>query len=427
MATPIKVDSAGGEYMETVVVLEWAASIGEPVREGDLLVTVETAKAATEVEAPVSGFLTAIFAESGTEVPLSAIMGLIGATADDTEHDLAIVADLSPTEGVAEAATDPLSAAPSPGVRIVASPAARQRARTLGIDLRTVRSSSPSGRIKLRDLGQTTTPSALPEPAMPGLRPDETGSLRIYRSGVEAGTSVLMLHGFGADAQSWHVLERDLARSHPVIRIDLPNHGRSPRRRTPGFPALAREIVDAVDALHLDRFHLVGHSLGGAVSLALADIRPRRVASLALLAPGGLGAEINGAFVAGLAKASRPESLGPWLRVMVSDPRTISDDFVAAAMTGRDQALRAAQMQMANDLFPDGTQGFDLRAALDRLDCPTRLIWGRADAVLPWQQVLCAPGRIGLHLFERTGHVPHFERPEDVLRILRAQIAEVAA
>lgn len=429
MATPIKVDSAGGEYMESVVVLEWAAGIGDAVRAGDLLVTVETAKAATEIDAPVDGFLTAIFAEPGAEVPLSAIMGLIGATVDDTAHDAAPAEAPTPAAAVeaapaaAPAVELPPAATGVAPARLVVSPAARKQAVALGIDLRALRPSSPSGRIKLRDLDQPATPI---DPPAPGLPPDQVGPLKIHRSGAATGTPVLMIHGFGADAQSWYPLDRELGRNHPVIRIDLPNHGGSPRRRIAGFAALSREIVAAFDELHLEKVHLVGHSLGGAAALALADIRARRIASLALLAPGGLGAEINGAFLAGMTRASRPESLGPWLRTMVADPALIGEDFVAAAMTGRDAGLRAAQAQMAQDLFPDGTQGFDLRAAMERLDCPTRLIWGRDDKVLPWQQALGAPGRVGVHLFARTGHVPQLERPEDVLRILRAQIAEVS-
>lgn len=426
MATAIKVDSAGGEYMESVVVLEWAAGIGDAVRAGDLLVTVETAKAATEIEAPVDGYLTAIFAEPGAEVALSAIMGLIGATVEDTAHDATPQEALTPPAAVEAAPAPAVESTPAAtGVapaRLVASPAARKQAAALGIDLRALRPSSPSGRIKLRDLDRPARPF---EPAAPGLPPDQAGPLKIHRAGAASGTPVLLIHGFGADAQSWYPLDRELGRSHPVIRIDLPNHGTSPRRRMAGFAALSREIVAAFDELHLEQVHLVGHSLGGAAALALADIRPRRIASLALLAPGGLGAEINGAFLAGMARASRPESLGPWLRTMVADPALIGEDFVAAAMTGRDAAFRAAQAQMAQDLFPDGTQGFDLRAALERLDCPTRLIWGRDDKVLPWQQALAVPGRVGVHLFARTGHVPQLERPEDILRILRAQIAEV--
>jgi pyruvate dehydrogenase E2 component (dihydrolipoamide acetyltransferase) len=428
MAKPITIDSAGGEYMESVVVLEWAASVGDAVRAGDVLVTVETAKAATEIEAPEDGFLTAIFAEAGSEVPLSAILGLIGATAEDADH-------AAPSEAATVETPQPVAAQPQPSgsdmppqyhQRQIASPAARRLALQRGIDLRTLRASSPSGRIKLRDLALPTM--AVGAERLPdGVPPDDHGPLKVHRSGPSTGIPVVMIHGFGADAQSWYPVERELARRHPVLRIDLPNHGQSPKRRTASFASLARAVVEAFDALHLGAAHLVGHSLGGACALALTDIRPRSARSLTLLAPGGLGPLVNGDFIAGFARASQTESLGPWLRVMVADPRLIGDDFVAAAMTSRrDPLLRAAQVQMGTDLFPDGTQSFDLRAALDRVACPTRLLWGRADAILPWRQALSAPGRVALHLFEGVGHVPHLERTDDVLHILRAQIDEVS-
>ena len=165
--------------------------------------------------------------------------------------------------------------------------------------------------------------------------------------------------------------------------------------------------------------HVTGHSLGGACALALADIRPRKIASLALIAPGGLGPVINAPFIEGMARAAQPASLHPWLRMMVADGSLIGDDFVAVAMSARrDPALRQAQQRMARDLFPDGTVSFDLNAALNRLTCPTRIIWGRRDEIIPWKDALKAPGRVGLHLFERTGHVPHLEQTEAVIKIL---------
>ncbi len=419
MATPITVSSAGGEYMENVVVLEWAVKIGDAVKMGDLLVTVETAKAATEIEAAVDGFLTAIFAETGTEVPLSAELGLIGQTVEDIRHD-APQAPSAPVIGRPDPVTT-LRPSPASG-RIIASPAARRAADHAGIDLRRVIASSPSGRIKLRDLPPAQA-EVIVAPSLT-LLADERGPLKVYRSGTSTGTPILMLHGFGADAQSWYPLERTLARNHPIVRFDLPNHGQSPKRRMARFTTLSREIAEAFDALNLETAHVIGHSLGGACALALADIRPRAVASLTLLAPGGLGAGINGEFVEGLARASRPESLGPWLRLMVGDPKLFGDDFVAAAMASRsDPALRAAQVQMGRDLFPDATQSFDLKAALERLTCPTRIIWGQADAILPWQSSLAVPGQIALHLFAGMGHVAHLERTAATAGIIVANIA----
>jgi pyruvate dehydrogenase E2 component (dihydrolipoamide acetyltransferase) len=165
--------------------------------------------------------------------------------------------------------------------------------------------------------------------------------------------------------------------------------------------------------------HLVGHSLGGALALALADIRAPRVASLTLIAPAGLGPQIDGDTLAGLTRATRPESLAPWLKRLVADPDRITDDFARAAMAPRrDASLRAAQGAMADALFPDGTQSFDLRAALARVTAPAQILWGRQDAILPVAQAMQAPGDVALHLLTGTGHMPHTEDPDRVARLV---------
>ncbi|MBN9549961.1 MAG: lipoyl domain-containing protein, partial [Alphaproteobacteria bacterium] len=72
---PISIDSAGGEYMEAVLVVAWAAKPGDPVKAGDLIVTVETAKAATEIEADRDGWLADIFFTEGQVAPVGAVLG----------------------------------------------------------------------------------------------------------------------------------------------------------------------------------------------------------------------------------------------------------------------------------------------------------------------------------------------------------------
>lgn len=235
------------------------------------------------------------------------------------------------------------------------------------------------------------------------------------------GTPLVMLHGFTADSQSWAPLEKALGGDRPLVRIDLPGHGRSPRRRIGSFAELSRMVVDAFDEATRahERCHLIGHSLGGALAIALADIRGRRVASLSLVAPAGLGPEIDAATLTGITRATRAESLGPWLRRLTAQPESIGDDYVKAAMRLRaDPSLRACQADLAEVLFPDGVQPFDLRPAMGRLACPTVVIWGRQDHILPYRQALSLSGDFALHLLSDAGHVPQIECPERVARIL---------
>ncbi len=76
--TEITVVGAGGEYMEAVVVVEWHKKPGERVEAGETVVTVETAKAATEIEAPASGVLAEIRVGIGEEIEVGGVLGIIG-------------------------------------------------------------------------------------------------------------------------------------------------------------------------------------------------------------------------------------------------------------------------------------------------------------------------------------------------------------
>lgn len=237
------------------------------------------------------------------------------------------------------------------------------------------------------------------------------------------GVPLLLLHGFAADSTGWRPLERALPADLPLIRIDLPFHGRSfrrePDRPVHDFAALSRAVVEAFDRLDGDEVHLLGHSLGGAVALALADVRPRQIATLTLMSPAGLGPEIDGPALLGIARASREDSLAPWLKQLPADPAVISWDYVKAAMHARsDPALRDAQLALADALFPDGVQAFDLHAALARFDAPSAIIWGRDDRIIPWRHALAAGGETALHLLPGIGHIAHVERPGLVARIV---------
>jgi pyruvate dehydrogenase E2 component (dihydrolipoamide acetyltransferase) len=53
---------------------------------------------------------------------------------------------------------------------------------------------------------------------------------------------------------------------------------------------------------------------------------------------------------------------------------------------------------------------------------PTRIIWGKRDAIIPWNHALRAPGRVALHLFDGIGHMPQIEQPDLVGQILRAAV-----
>ena len=315
-----------------------------------------------------------------------------------------------PAPAIAAAAASPPAAETE---KVRATPRARAEAKRAGIDMATIAGSGPRGRVQGADvqalLDTLASPPSQPATSPPASFSEEVGALAVSRSGPQGGTPVVMIHGFASDSQSWSPIMGHLT-DRPIIRIDLPCHGKSPRRSLASFADLAAELRRCFDGLQVEAAHLVGHSLGGALALALADTRPRKTASLTLMAPAGLGPEINGPALAGICAATRSASLGPWLKTLVADETIVTDSYVRLAMQARsDPQMRAAQTALADGLFPDGVQAFDLNAALARVQAPTRILWGKRDRIIPWRHALRAPGRVALHLFEDLGHLPQIE------------------
>jgi pimeloyl-ACP methyl ester carboxylesterase len=234
------------------------------------------------------------------------------------------------------------------------------------------------------------------------------------------GTPLVLLHGFGGDLNAWRALLATARPACPVLGIDLPGHGGSAAMRVAGFDEMVDAVAAALATERLEAMHLAGHSLGGAVAAALAGRDGSKARSLFLIAPAGLGPDINGAFLAGLLRARSAASLSPWMAELVADPQALGPSFVGLTLRqleaeGARQALEAT----AAALFPDGTQAFGVRDALQRLAVPAKIVWGTEDRIIPASHGRGLPGRIALHLFGGLGHMPHIEARDEVAALLR--------
>ncbi len=419
MLHPITIEAAGGEYMDSVVVVEWTVKPGEKVAAGDTVVVVETAKAATEVPAPHDGYLVETFFEPGQEAPVGALLGNIGETPDAAGSGDSGGATARPVAAASETVSAPApastpTAAPSRPGRTVATPLARRIARVGGIDLRTVKGSGPGGRIKRRDVEA----AARARPSAGGAAP-ASGAPLAAGARPNAAATVVFLHGFGADRNAWRLVAPLLDPGVRVVMPELPGHGSTPALEVSHIDDIARAIDDELVAQGVEDAHLVGHSLGGAAALALSQIGRLRIRSLCLIAPGGLGPEINSAFLNGFTQATREDSLRPWLEKMVADPARLPDGFAGTVLRQRERSgTQAAQARLLEALFPDGTQGMRLGAALDAVRVPAKVLWGTKDAVIPCSHASAVPGTVALHLLRDIGHVPQLECPEIVARLI---------
>jgi pyruvate dehydrogenase E2 component (dihydrolipoamide acetyltransferase) len=136
------------------------------------------------------------------------------------------------------------------------------------------------------------------------------------RSSIASGSSearapIVFLHGFGADLNCWRPGHRVLPERRPALAIDLPGHGLSPLGEDASFEALVEAAREALIGEGLSATHLVGHSLGGAVAVALSRGVSVKALSLMLIAPAGLGEETGAAFFEGFLQADTEAALTP--------------------------------------------------------------------------------------------------------------------
>lgn len=108
---------------------------------------------------------------------------------------------------------------------------------------------------------------------------------RIHYREVGRGAPIVMIHGLAGQMRNFAAVVERLQSSHRIVLIDRPGSGHSPGRGDDSLTDQAAIVADLIDALGLDRPLIVGHSLGGAVAMALALEHPGKISGLALVAP----------------------------------------------------------------------------------------------------------------------------------------------
>lgn len=236
-----------------------------------------------------------------------------------------------------------------------------------------------------------------------------------------AGTAAVFLHGFGGDHQAWRAIQPVVAMERATIAYDLPGHGGSLAFPGPGSArAAAHAVLADLSGRGIERAHLVGHSMGGAVAALMAIFEPAKVASLTLLAPGGFGPEINHLLLTRYAAATDAAALRACLEAMTGWFSPVTDDTVAHALS-----LRAAPgqtellVEMAKGLAKDGIQGQLPRERLEALEMPVSVVWGDLDNVLPVRQAQGLPPAFAVHRFADLGHMLPEEAPAQMAAILQ--------
>lgn len=277
------------------------------------------------------------------------------------------------------------------------------------------------------------------------------GEVSYRQSG--GGPPLLLIHGWAASSRYWFGALAQLADIRSCYAIDLPGFGGS--QSLPEPAAIARQaalVIEFADALGLEQFDLNGHSFGGSVAAYLAAHWPSRVRRLVLTSIGVRRSALERAL---LGLVLRPVDLAlqiwqPWLNMarplsgllqpMAASlmsvpplPRLMSSWYLEQAPADerwlREGILDLTRMDFAAHLACVASIGdSSLIAALAAIRAPTLLVSGRADRVVPQDDVAAAAEMVAdsrLLILEQCGHVPLVEQPAAYHRALREFLLEV--
>lgn len=256
---------------------------------------------------------------------------------------------------------------------------------------------------------------------------------------AEGRLPVVLIHGTPATLYCWTEVvfgteeAAGLAEERPVHALEIPGHGFA-EEGTPltGFQDAADHIVASLEALGLERVHLVGHSYGGEFALRAALDAPERIASLTLIDSAGLPRAEGGWLPEEVEMREHPLADWGWLlnspeRIttalaphFVTIPPDRVEEFHLVCSNRRNWEAMIALVRDEN-----GSRAHELTD----LEAPTLLLWGADDiAYLPEREGRGFQERLPnatLQVVAGSGHYPFEDQPGEVIALLEQHFETV--
>jgi pimeloyl-ACP methyl ester carboxylesterase len=266
------------------------------------------------------------------------------------------------------------------------------------------------------------------------LRLDDGRQLCVRRWRGRDPRAVVVLHGLLDSSEGWRALSGALGCS--VVAFDLPGFGLSDPPARGSVDGYAQDIIDGLEILGIERFTLVGHSLGGAVAIAIAELCPDQVTALVLLAPVGFG-RIRLAEVVSLPGVRiLVQAMLPWMLssrmavtagylTMISNGR-LPEPEIVDRVTGSGRAVVSGTVEAIRAIVDAGRRKHAFARRRVGYTGPVLALWGDRDRLVPPSHrdgVLAALPQARVELWNGMGHHALAERFEKLAALIDDTVA----
>jgi pimeloyl-ACP methyl ester carboxylesterase len=251
---------------------------------------------------------------------------------------------------------------------------------------------------------------------------------RFWAEGIE-GSALVLIHGIGRFIEDWLPSFYVLAERHRVYAVDLLGHGRTDKPLNASYKIvdLAQFVKDFMTALGIEHAHIIGHSLGGAVSTRLTLLYPNLVDKLNLVSSAGLGRKVT--IMLRIAtipilgeKLTRPSRSGAAnsAKTTMHNPDFMTDelielDYQMASLPGAQQSLLRVLRANGNFFGQRKSMYKPIILGLPSITKPVQVIWGRQDQIVPVEHADVAAKNIPdakVRIFDNCGHFPMLEHTQ---------------
>jgi pimeloyl-ACP methyl ester carboxylesterase len=243
--------------------------------------------------------------------------------------------------------------------------------------------------------------------------------------GDPKGSPVVLIHGYTDNARDWVPLIPYLAGKFRLVVVDIRGHGRSDKPECCYARIdFAYDIKLLLDALHISRADVVGHSLGSMITQVLAEQWPERVRKVVLVSStagpraGSAPRQPTFDYAAQIRKLREPiDPDSPFMIAWWSSPKPVNPDFIRRQR--RDAANIPLTVWLA--VLDQGANFADLQRNLPKLTAPALLIWGADDPIMEEegrQTLREALPSATVKVFDGLGHNPFWEDPQAVADVI---------